>query len=71
LDTSHENVVMALRVDDACKALGVSRSTLYRRIAKAGLPAKKSGGIRLIPAASLNAWLSALPAANSPNAKAA
>ena len=57
LHTSPDShTVKARRIDDARKALGgISRSTLYRRIADGTLVAVKFGGIQLITEESINA----------------
>jgi excisionase family DNA binding protein len=61
--TANDSVtsVRAMRVPDACRALGISKSALYREIAADRLQAKKAGSITLIPIEALNAWLASLP----------
>jgi excisionase family DNA binding protein len=61
VETSPVPVVRALRVADACKVLGISKSALYREIAAHRLEARKAGSITLIPVASADAWLAGLP----------
>ena len=51
----------ALRVNEACDALGISRTKLYAELASGRLTARKTGSVTLIPVASLNAWLNSLP----------
>jgi excisionase family DNA binding protein len=53
--------VRAMRVPNACSALGISKSALYREIAAGRLQAKKAGSITLIPIEALSAWLANLP----------
>ncbi|VTS05241.1 helix-turn-helix domain-containing protein [Tuwongella immobilis] len=48
--------VIALRVDQAAKSLGVSDKTIYRMI-KAGLPHLRFGGCLLIPVDGARAWI--------------
>ena len=50
-------------IPDACRRLGVSRSTLYLEIAEGRLHAKKARGRTLITRAEQQRWLDALPAA--------
>ena len=57
------NVVKARRIDDTGKMLGISRATIYRRIADGTLTAVQFGGIKLITEESINAALSNAPRA--------
>jgi excisionase family DNA binding protein len=52
----------ALRVSEACTTLGLSRSKLYEELSAGRLKAVKCGSRTLIPTASIEAWLAALPA---------
>ncbi len=53
--------IKAYRISDACRALSISRSALYRELAAGRLEARKAGGMTLIPAKSVDAWLDGLP----------
>ena len=53
--------IKAYRISDACRALSISRSALYRELAAGRLEARKAGGMTLIPARSVDAWLDGLP----------
>jgi excisionase family DNA binding protein len=46
---------LAYRLKDACDQLGVSRTTLWRRIASGDVPTIKFGGVTLIPGDALRA----------------
>jgi excisionase family DNA binding protein len=50
-----------MRVPDACRTLGISKSALYREIAARRLEARKAGSVTLITTEAINAWLAALP----------
>lgn len=50
---------LALSVEEAAAAVGVSRSLLYREISARRLPSFKLGGRRLVPVDALGAWLKA------------
>ena len=52
----------ALRVNEACSALAISRSKLYLELAAGRLRAVKCGRRTLIPTAEIKAWLEGLPA---------
>lgn len=54
---------LALSIPEAAMLSGISRSSLYKRMASGELAAVKSGKRRLILAGALKAWLEALPAA--------
>ncbi|MGC9217234.1 helix-turn-helix domain-containing protein [Acidithiobacillus sp.] len=60
---------LAYRVPDACAALGIGRTLLYRLIAEGKIEARAIAGRTIIPAASVNAFLAALP--NAPITKSA
>lgn len=47
---------------DACRQLGIGRTTLYEEISAGRLKALKIGARTLIPGASMQAWLDNLPA---------
>jgi excisionase family DNA binding protein len=55
--------ILAFNVADACKALGIGRTKLYGLIAERQIEARSLGGRTVIPAASLRAFVSNLPAA--------
>jgi excisionase family DNA binding protein len=61
--TANDSVttVRAMRVPAACRALGISKSALYREIAAKRLRAVKCGAITLIPTEAAEAWLNSLP----------
>ena len=48
---------------DACNALGIGRTNLYRLIADGRIEARQCGGRTLIPADSLRAFVASLPPA--------
>lgn len=58
-----DSEALADPIPDACRRLGVSRSTLYLEIAEGRLHAKKARGRTLITRAEQQRWLDALPAA--------
>jgi excisionase family DNA binding protein len=49
LRNTHATERLAYRVDEACRALGISRTTLYKLIASGELRTVMVGGRRLIP----------------------
>ena len=51
----------ALRVNEACITLSISRSKLYQELAEGRLRALKCGRRTLIPTTEINAWLRCLP----------
>lgn len=51
------NFVKARRIRDTGQLLGISRATIYRRIADGTLTAVQFGGIKLITEESINAAL--------------
>ena len=55
--------VLAFTVPDACKALGIGRTNLYRLIGEGQLQARALGGRTVIPAESLRAFMAGLPPA--------
>jgi excisionase family DNA binding protein len=55
----------ALRVNEACTALAISRSKLYEELQSGRLKARKAGSRTLIPMASIDAWLNSLPDAKA------
>jgi excisionase family DNA binding protein len=55
--------VLTLSVADACRALGIGRTNLYRLIGEQKIEARSLGGRTVIPAESLRAFLASLPAA--------
>jgi excisionase family DNA binding protein len=55
-----------ITVDEAGRALGVSRSTVWRMIHRGALPSVRRGGRRLVPAAALKARPRRGPAADVP-----
>ena len=54
---------LAYRLEEAAEATGLSRETLYRRIAEGKLTAKKDGRLTVIEADEIRRYLSALPVA--------
>ena len=52
---------VALRVDEACAALGISRSQLYVEAARGRLKILKCGRRSIVPAREIQAWLDRLP----------
>ena len=54
---SYEVEPLMYRIEDATKASGLSRSTLYELIADGTLESRKVAGRRLIPASSLKRFL--------------
>jgi excisionase family DNA binding protein len=54
---------IAFRIDEAVRATGLSRSSLYILIANGTLPALKAGGRRLILRSDLQAYLEGLKSA--------
>ena len=56
---------IAFRIDEAVRATGLSRSSLYVLIANGALPALKAGGRRLILRSDLKAYLEALKSTGS------
>lgn len=59
---SNEYPRAALRVNETCRALAISRSKLYLELAAGRLRAVKCGRRTLIPTAEIKAWLEGLPA---------
>jgi hypothetical protein len=55
--------LITLRIRDACRISGISRSALYEHIGAGRITAKKSGAATLVDAASLRAFLESLPPA--------
>ena len=53
---------IAFRIDEAVRATGLSRSSLYVLIANGALPALKAGGRRLILRSDLQAYFDGLKA---------
>jgi len=52
-DTIEEMPTDLLAIDEAMRALGVSRSTLWRRLRQGDLPSVRRGGRRLVPLAAI------------------
>jgi excisionase family DNA binding protein len=52
---------VAFRVDEACAALGISRSQLYVEAAQGRLKILKCGRRSIVPAREIHAWLDRLP----------
>jgi excisionase family DNA binding protein len=63
LHNSPTKAALAYGIADAARALGIGRSSLYRLIAGGQLEARALGGRTVVPAASLHAFLAALPPA--------
>jgi excisionase family DNA binding protein len=55
--------VLAYRIADACRVLGIGRTSLYALIADGLIEARHCRGRTLVPAASLSAFLASLPPA--------
>ena len=55
---------IAYTLNDAAKACGLGRTTLYEAIGRGELTAVKAGGRTLIPAHSLRAFIAGLPTAD-------
>jgi len=53
--------IRAMRVPDACRSLGISKSQLYRELRAGRLIARKCGSVTLIPTDSADKWLNSLP----------
>ncbi len=47
------DVILALPINDACRALGIGRSSLYELIAKGRIKTARVGGRRLVPLSEL------------------
>jgi excisionase family DNA binding protein len=58
---------IAFRIDEAVRATGLSRSSLYVLIASGELPAVKAGGRRLILRADLQSYFQRLRSAAVPS----
>jgi excisionase family DNA binding protein len=56
--------VLAHTIADAAKVSGIGRTTLYELIGAGKIAARKAGNRTLIPAESLRAYISSLPAAD-------
>ncbi len=57
-----------LRMKSAAAHLGFSVPTVYRAMAKRGLPARRLGGCWVFSRAELDAWVRNLPGINLPSA---
>jgi excisionase family DNA binding protein len=55
--------ILTLTIHDACKALGVGRTNLYRLISEGHIEARALGGRTVVPVDSLRAFVSRLPPA--------
>jgi excisionase family DNA binding protein len=55
--------ILALTINDACRAAGLGRTTLYAALKSGALPARKCGRRTLILAADLEQFLQRLPTA--------
>jgi excisionase family DNA binding protein len=53
---------LAYRVGDACRILGIGRTTLYAAIKRGEIKSQKVGRRTLIPAEALKLWLNSRPA---------
>ncbi len=60
-DSGTEPFTIGLSTDAAARAVGVSRRFLFLEMAAGRLASKRVGRRRLIPVASLQSWLSAMP----------
>jgi excisionase family DNA binding protein len=54
---------VALSIDDAARAAGISRTQLYEEMRTGRLASKKIGKRRVVPVDALKAWIAAAPAA--------
>ena len=57
-----------MRIKSAAAYLGCSVSTLYRRMAKDGLPAHRLGGYWGLYRSEMDAWVKSQPGINLPSA---
>ena len=57
-----------MRMKIAAAFLGCSTATIYRAMAKKGLPARRLGGVWVFSRAELSAWVKTLPGINLPTA---
>lgn len=57
-----------MRLKNAAAFLGFSVSSVYRAMAKKGLPARRLGGCWVFSRAELAAWVKTLPGINLPSA---
>ena len=55
----------ALRVNEACTALSISRSKLYQELAEGRIRALKCGRRTLVPTDEITKWLNSLPDAKA------
>jgi excisionase family DNA binding protein len=53
----NQTEIIAVRIDEASKASGVGRSTLYAEIKRGNLKTRKVGRRTVIAVADLRAWL--------------
>jgi excisionase family DNA binding protein len=60
-ETVERNLPRALRVNEACASLSISKSKLYLEVAAGRLRAVKCGSRTLIPVEAIDAWLRDLP----------
>jgi excisionase family DNA binding protein len=54
---------VALGIEDAARAAGISRTQLYQEMRTGRLASKKIGKRRVVPVDALKAWIAAAPAA--------
>jgi excisionase family DNA binding protein len=52
---------LAVSISDACRIIGLGRSSIYREIQAGRLVALKAGNRTILPVAGLRAWIEALP----------
>ena len=60
-DVKTANLKLAVTIEGAAQAVGVSRSGLYQVVNAGGLPARKFGSRTLVLVADLEKWLRDLP----------
>jgi excisionase family DNA binding protein len=51
--------VLAVRVNEAARIIGVSRSVLYPLLSSGTIPSFKVGAVRLVPVDALRRWVAA------------
>jgi excisionase family DNA binding protein len=62
-DAAAPAFAVALGIEDAARAAGISRTQLYQEMRTGRLASKKIGKRRVVPVDALKAWIAAAPAA--------